>query len=84
MSSFQSNTPTIYVKKKQLSPTQNRNRDHKLSSSLLATPVVLGHHQRPDVENQKSVNTQLAAADDGEWVSLQISKLKYVSVEDKY
>ena len=29
--------------------------------------VVLGHHQRPEVENQMSVNTQLLPADDGEW-----------------
>ena len=45
--------------------------------------VVSGNQQRPEVENQTSVNTQLPPADDGEWFLWKFQKSKNVSVEDQ-
>ena len=61
---------SIYIKK-ELSPTLNRGRGANCQDFTILHDwqhiVVLGHHQRPEVENQTSVNTQLPPADNGEW-----------------
>ena len=43
---------------------------------------MLGHHQRPEVEDHQSVNTQLPTAEDGIGLLWNIRKLN-VSVEDQ-
>ena len=44
---------------------------------------MLGHHQRPEVEDHLSVNTQLPTAEDGVGLLWNIRKLN-VSVEDQF
>ena len=45
--------------------------------------LVLGYHQRPEVEDHQSVDTQLPTAEDGVWLLRNIRKLN-VSVEDQF
>ena len=59
----------IYIKK-ELSLILNRDGGVNCQDFMILYwqhLVVLGHHQRPEVENQTSVNIQLPSADDGEW-----------------
>ena len=60
----------IYIKK-ELNPTLNRDGGVTCQDFMILywqDLVVIGHHQRPEVENQTSVNTQFLSADDGEWI----------------
>ena len=75
----------IFIKK-ELKPTLNRDRGRELSKiydSLLATHLVLGYHQRSEVEDHQSVNTLLPTAEDGVGLLWRIRKLN-VSVEDQF
>ena len=45
--------------------------------------VVLGHHQRPEVEDRQSAKIQLPHAEDGLWLHWNIRKIN-VSVDDQY
>ena len=56
----------IFIKK-ELKPTLNKDGSVNFQGFLILywQHLVLGHHQRPEVEDHQQVNTQLPIAEDG-------------------
>ena len=64
-----------------IKPTLNRDGGHelpKIYDSLLATSIVLGHHQRPEVKDHPSVIIQLPSTEDGVGYSEIFGSKKWV------